>query len=118
MDPANTTAAARRNDAKLARSTSEAINLGPQKLWLDAWSDPLAGLRAFSCCMCTANLFGDGDWRLAIADADAKLKACGLALLCVCNILWLLIWIDRTPGIDRMPGACAIMVHMVDRYGT
>jgi Bardet-Biedl syndrome 1 protein len=43
-------------------------------LWLDAWSDPVAGLSAFSGCMHTCNLFGDGDWRLVVADADKKLK--------------------------------------------
>jgi Bardet-Biedl syndrome 1 protein len=49
----------------------------PRPLWLDAWSDPVAGVSAFSGCIHTCNLFGDGDWRLVIADSDLKLKVCG-----------------------------------------
>ncbi|KAF8073129.1 Bbs1 [Scenedesmus sp. PABB004] len=43
------------------------------QVWLDAWADPVAGLRAFSCVH-TCDLLGDGDWRLVVADADKKLK--------------------------------------------
>ena len=42
--------------------------------WLEAWSDPVAGLSAFNSCIHTCNLFGDGDWRLVVADEDRKLK--------------------------------------------
>ena len=47
-------------------------------LWLDAWSDPVAGVKAFTSCMRTADLNGDGDWRLVVADANKKLKVCSL----------------------------------------
>lgn len=43
-------------------------------VWLDAWTDPVAGVKAFGSCITTCNLCGDGDWRLVVADADKKLK--------------------------------------------
>jgi hypothetical protein len=46
----------------------------PRQAWLDAWSDPVAGLAAFSSCIHTCNLMGNGDWRLVVADGDRKLK--------------------------------------------
>eukprot|EP00878_Enallax_costatus_P007416 GHUV01007766.1.p1 GENE.GHUV01007766.1~~GHUV01007766.1.p1 ORF type:complete len:464 (+),score=128.94 GHUV01007766.1:2271-3662(+) len=46
----------------------------PKQLWLDAWSDPVAGVKAFSNCIHTCNLYGDGDWRLVVADADKTIK--------------------------------------------
>jgi hypothetical protein len=45
-----------------------------KQLWLDAWADPVAGLNAFTNCIHTCNLYGDGDWRLVVADADKKIK--------------------------------------------
>ncbi len=36
--------------------------------WLNAFSDPLAGLYTFGCCMTLADLQGDGDHKLIIAD--------------------------------------------------
>lgn len=48
---------------------------GPKPLWLDAWHDPVASIRGgFGPCILAANLAGDGDWRLVVADADMKLK--------------------------------------------
>ncbi|KAI8473621.1 MAG: ciliary BBSome complex subunit 1-domain-containing protein [Monoraphidium minutum] len=38
----------------------------PRQLWLDAWADPVAGISAFSSCIHTCNLLGDGDWRLVV----------------------------------------------------
>eukprot|EP00877_Chromochloris_zofingiensis_P001275 jgi/Chrzof1/11148/Cz05g25190.t1 len=57
------------------RTTRSTIDRDPSRqLWLDAWADPVAEVRAFSSCIHTCNLFGDGDWRLVVADADKKLK--------------------------------------------
>jgi hypothetical protein len=63
------------------RSLSKTSQIGPhrdqnkpQHQWLDAWSDPIADVRAFSSCICTCNLLGDGDWRLVIADRDNTIK--------------------------------------------
>ena len=56
-------------------SEGEKAKHNPKKaLWLDAWSDPVAGVKAFTSCMRTADLNGDGDWRLVVADASKKLK--------------------------------------------
>lgn len=58
----------------LARAGSEAG--APRALWLDAWCDPVAGAATLCGCVATCNLFGDGDWRLVVADvAEKKLKA-------------------------------------------
>ncbi|KAL3141002.1 Bardet-Biedl syndrome 1 protein, variant 2 [Trebouxia sp. C0010 RCD-2024] len=42
--------------------------------WLNAHYDPVANLRTFSTCLHTCDLYGDGDWRLAVAGLDKKLK--------------------------------------------
>lgn len=36
--------------------------------WLHAHYDPLATLYTFSSCMCLADLHGDGDYKLIVAD--------------------------------------------------
>jgi hypothetical protein len=47
----------------------------PAGLWLLALSDPVAGVHAYTPCVHTCNLYGDGDWKLVLADAeDRKLK--------------------------------------------
>lgn len=43
-------------------------------VWLDAWTDPVAGVSSFGSCVLTADLEGDGDWRLLIATPQKKLK--------------------------------------------
>jgi Bardet-Biedl syndrome 1 protein len=44
-------------------------------VWLEAWSDPLGGLNAYTPCVHTCNLRGDGQWQLVVADmAEKKLK--------------------------------------------
>jgi Bardet-Biedl syndrome 1 protein len=45
-----------------------------KSVWLDAYSDPVAGVSAYSPCVHVCNLFGDGDNRLVVADEDRKLK--------------------------------------------
>ena len=42
--------------------------------WLHAWYDPLAGVRAFSPQLALADLNGDGEGRLVVADSDRRLK--------------------------------------------
>ncbi|KAL0026920.1 hypothetical protein WJX77_011582 [Trebouxia sp. C0004] len=46
----------------------------PAGFWLDAHYDPVANLKAFSTCLHTCDLYGDGDWRLAVAGLEKKLK--------------------------------------------
>ncbi|KAG2484587.1 hypothetical protein HYH03_016628 [Edaphochlamys debaryana] len=45
-----------------------------KSVWLDAFNDPVAGISAYTPCIHTCNLFGDGENRLVIADEDRKLK--------------------------------------------
>ena len=45
-----------------------------RKVWLHAWHDPLAGLKAFTPCVRFADLNGDGDAKMLVASADKKLK--------------------------------------------
>ena len=40
----------------------------------DAWYDPVAGISAYSSCIRLADLNGDGDYKLLIADHQRKLK--------------------------------------------
>ncbi|KAJ9510374.1 hypothetical protein QJQ45_015847 [Haematococcus lacustris] len=69
--------AAVRKLAGLSSSVGRSVRdraAGSKSVWLDAWSDPVACLSAYSPCMHTCDLFGDGDWRLVVADEDRKLK--------------------------------------------
>ncbi|GAX73330.1 hypothetical protein CEUSTIGMA_g784.t1 [Chlamydomonas eustigma] len=50
------------------------VNTRSKPLWLDAWNDPVAGISAYTSCICTCDLLGDGDFRLVVADQDRKLK--------------------------------------------
>ena len=43
-------------------------------LFLPAHFDQLANVRAFSRCLCTGDIKGDGDYRLLVADDDKRLK--------------------------------------------
>lgn len=43
-------------------------------LWLEAYRDPVAGLKAFTSCVHTCNLLGDDEWRLVVANRGKMLK--------------------------------------------
>ncbi|GMH36088.1 hypothetical protein BSKO_03956 [Bryopsis sp. KO-2023] len=45
-----------------------------KKVWLDALTDPVAGIKAYTPCIHTIDLFGDGEWRLVVGDASKVLK--------------------------------------------
>jgi len=45
-----------------------------KKVWLHAWHDPVANLKAFGACVRLADLNGDGDSKLLVAGSDRKLK--------------------------------------------
>lgn len=47
----------------------------PSQRWLLALHDPLAGLYTFSSCICFADLFNDGDTKLAIADLGTSVQS-------------------------------------------
>lgn len=58
--------------------------------WLHAHYDPLATLYTFSSCMCLADLHGDGDYKLIVADLgtgthNMKLKVYKGIYLLLCN---------------------------------
>ncbi|DBA70591.1 TPA: Bardet-Biedl syndrome 1 protein [Trebouxia sp. C0005] len=70
-----------RKSASIAKANEAAVPEVPAALpdsqagfWLDAHYDPVANLKAFSTCLHTCDLYGDGDWRLAVAGLDNKLK--------------------------------------------
>ncbi|KAJ0394397.1 hypothetical protein P43SY_000098 [Pythium insidiosum] len=47
----------------------------PQKSpWLNAYHNSVAGIKAFSSCMALVDVYGDGDSKLVVADADRRLK--------------------------------------------
>ena len=54
-------------------SGSSSKRKGRRSPWLDAWADPLADLRAFSPCLKTGNISGDGDTEMLVACVDKKL---------------------------------------------
>lgn len=45
-----------------------------RSVWLHAWNDPVASLKAFTPCVRFADLNGDGDSKMMVASADKKLK--------------------------------------------
>ena len=45
-----------------------------RSVWLHAWHDPVASLKAFTPCVRFADLSGDGDSKMLVASADKKLK--------------------------------------------
>ena len=59
-----------------APAGSPAADPSQPQTWLNAHFDPVAGLNAFTGHMQTCNLYGDGDWRLAVADLGQQLKVC------------------------------------------
>lgn len=58
----------------LESAADDQIKAMASSIWLDAYSDPLADLRAFSECMVLADLNGDGDSKLVVADKTKRLK--------------------------------------------
>ena len=64
---------AKGSDAVVNESLTGPPNAG-QGFWLNAHHDPVASLKTFSTCLHTCDLYGDGDWRLAVAGLDKKLK--------------------------------------------
>ncbi|GAB9463367.1 Bardet-Biedl syndrome 1 [Globisporangium polare] len=58
-----------------AASAGDAGAKKPQKSpWLSAYHNSVAGLKAFSSCIKLVDVYGDGDSKLIVADADKRLK--------------------------------------------
>jgi len=45
-----------------------------RNVWLHAWHDPVAGLKAYSPCVRLADITADGESKLLVAGSDCKLK--------------------------------------------
>lgn len=58
----------------LSRSEQRALRQKTEGVWLNAYTDPVAGLRAMSPCVRLADTNSDGEYRLLVADLDRKLK--------------------------------------------
>lgn len=56
---------------KAARATEERK---ARSVWLKAWHDPVASLKAYAPCVRFADLSGDGESKLLVASSDKKLK--------------------------------------------
>jgi hypothetical protein len=44
-----------------------------ESVWLNAWHDPVAGLKTHGMCVRLVDLYGDGDSKLLVADQERKL---------------------------------------------
>lgn len=65
------------NAAPTATTTKDVDREKQRRLagpWLHAWHDPVAGIKAFSCCVRLTDVMADGEYKLIIADGDRKLK--------------------------------------------
>ena len=60
--------------AQVMQAARQSEDRQAQKVWLHAWHDPVAGLKAFSPCVRFADLSGDGDTKMLVANADKKMK--------------------------------------------
>ena len=56
---------------KAARASEERQ---ARSVWLHAWHDPVAGLKAFTPCVRMCDLAGDNESKLLVASSDRKLK--------------------------------------------
>ena len=68
-----------------------------ERVWLDAWYDPVANLRAYSGCVRLSDLHGDGDHKLLVAGmarCPRRFCACHAFIyaLLACLLLLALVW--------------------------
>ncbi|KAF0715103.1 hypothetical protein AaE_011407 [Aphanomyces astaci] len=59
------------NDAPKVVASHHAAEKNP---WLHAYHNSVAGIKAFTNCVQLADVYGDGDNKLIVADADRRLK--------------------------------------------
>ena len=92
---------ATRNDTVVNESLKSPLTAG-QGSWLSAHHDPVASLKTFSTCLHTCDLYGDGDWRLAVAGLDKKLKVDTLTLPSAFDFAscQLTLWPDLLVGLE------------------
>jgi Bardet-Biedl syndrome 1 protein len=58
----------------MATSTPAAPAPANRALWLNAWHDPVASIHTVSSCIRIADVTGDGDPKLLIADQNRTLR--------------------------------------------
>ena len=88
-------------------------------IWLHAWHDPVAGLKAYSSCVRLADISDDGDSKLLVAGSDCKLRIYkGTSLLSENVLLDAPVSIcafhpdanrPRTPSVAVAAGACVFI---------
>lgn len=59
---------------KETSSSDSSQKKNPKNPWLSAHHNSVAGIKAFSSCMKLVDVYGDGDYKLVVADADRRLK--------------------------------------------
>ncbi|KAM9773053.1 Bardet-Biedl syndrome 1 protein isoform X1 [Syngnathus typhle] len=107
---------------------------GEDGKWLDAHFDPVAGLRTFTSCAALADLSGDGDGRLVVADlgggggggASMKLKVYGgtalssesvlLDLPCGLAAFFMDLHEPRVPAVAVASGPCVYVYKNLRPY--
>ncbi|RLN92504.1 hypothetical protein BBJ28_00023095, partial [Nothophytophthora sp. Chile5] len=57
--------------APVAEASTKNVAKSP---WLSAYHNSVAGIKAGSSCMALVDIYGDGDTKLIVADADQRLK--------------------------------------------
>jgi Bardet-Biedl syndrome 1 protein len=58
----------------VASSSAAGATADSKNPWLHAWYDPLAGLKTNTHCVRLGDLYGDGDSKLCVCDADRSLR--------------------------------------------
>jgi len=59
---------------EIMKAARKAEERATKSVWLHAWHDPVAGLKAYTPCVRFADLSGDGDSKLIVANWDKRLK--------------------------------------------
>jgi Bardet-Biedl syndrome 1 protein len=70
-DPATMAKVAAGGDGPVNASSSKPTQ--QESVWLNAWHDPVAGLKTHGMCVRLVDLYGDGDSKLLVADRERKL---------------------------------------------
>ncbi|KEG11372.1 putative Bardet-Biedl syndrome 1 protein [Trypanosoma grayi] len=100
--------------------TSSETSGKKQKFWLYAFRDHLAGIQAFPNCVDVADIYGDGDYKLIVADGSRRIKmfsgtslAMQLRLLSVPSALTTF-YAERSDAVERpvVAVACGPYIFM------
>lgn len=56
------------------RKSIKEVTQKKDNIFIDVHADLVAGIKAFSQCICLADVMAEGDWRLICADMNCMLK--------------------------------------------